>query len=380
MRSLFENKLEGVFELFEKYNFKEPIGTVQNNLVRSMQRLLNILTSNASLCNLNKLDESHLKKTITRMFVFALSWTVGGSIDSKYQSRFESYLSTEFNMSDVPKGSIYDYWLIKGDINDPVKFDTWPKIPFEYNNKMNYFDLVVPTKDTVRFSWFVRQNLLMQYPLFFTGVTGVGKSIIINSAIEESKEKDNYMDIFLAFSSQTNASQVQNQIEEKLEKRRKNLLSGPGGKNVVIFIDDVNMPEQDEYGSQMPIELLRQFLELKGVYDKQLYWKHIEGTTVICAAAPPGGGRKVLNKRFTRHFHMICLPQTSEESLEHIFKSIIGGFLSEGFKSELRLLSSNIVEASLNVYNQISIELRPTPAKSHYTFNLRDISKVCQGI
>jgi hypothetical protein len=41
------------------------------------------------------------------------------------------------------------------------------------------------------------------------------------------------------------------------------------------------MPETDEYGSQMPIELLRQFLELSGLYDKQLYWKDIEGTTTI---------------------------------------------------------------------------------------------------
>ena len=281
LKSLFENKLEGVLGLFEKYNFKEPIGTVQNNLVRSMQRVLNMVTTQTQMVNFSKLDDAHLKKTLTRMFLFALSWSIGGSIDIKYQPRFESYLSTEFSMNDIPKGSIYDYWLVKGDANDPIKFDTWPKIPFEYSSKKNYFDLVVPTKDTVRFSWFIRQSLLFQYPLFFTGVTGVGKSIIINSAIEESKEKDNYMDIFLAFSSQTKASQVQMQIEEKLEKRRKNLLSGPAGKKVVIFIDDVNMPEQDEYGSQMPIELVRQFLELKGVYDKQLYWKHIEGTTMI---------------------------------------------------------------------------------------------------
>lgn len=51
-----------------------------------------------------------------------------------------------------------------------------------------------------------------------------------------------------------------------------------------------------------------------------------------------------------------------------------------GFKSEVKALSTHIVEASIFVYNEISKELRPTPAKSHYTFNLRDISKVIQGI
>lgn len=270
-----------------------------------MQRLILILTSDSLPCDYTKLDEPELKKAITRIFVFSLVWSLGASIDSRFHSRFESYLSTEFNMNDLPKGSVYDYWLVKGEGKEPIKFETWPKLPFEYSIEKNYFELLVPTKDTVRFSWFVKECLKHSFPLFFTGVTGVGKSIIINNAIQETKENMPYEDIFLAFSSQTKATQVQMQIEEKLEKRRKTLLSGPAGKKVCIFIDDVNMPDNDEYGSQMPIELLRQFLELKGVYDKQLYWKDIEGTTTICAAAPPGGGRKPLSMRFTRHMHMI---------------------------------------------------------------------------
>jgi dynein heavy chain len=38
------------------------------------------------------------------------------------------------------------------------------------------------------------------------------------------------------------------------------------------------------------------------------------------------------------------------------------------------------VGATISIYNKIVAELLPTPAKSHYTFNLRDISKVFQGV
>ncbi len=34
------------------------------------------------------------------------------------------------------------------------------------------------------------------------------------------------------------------------------------------------------------------------------------------------------------------------------------------------------MEATTSVYNAIRAELLPTPSKSHYTYNLRDVSKV----
>ena len=39
-----------------------------------------------------------------------------------------------------------------------------------------------------------------------------------------------------------------------------------------------------------------------------------------------------------------------------------------------------IVKATINIYNTRAAEMLPTPAKSHYTFNLRDLSKVFQGL
>ena len=39
-----------------------------------------------------------------------------------------------------------------------------------------------------------------------------------------------------------------------------------------------------------------------------------------------------------------------------------------------------IVEAAIEIYNNMSTDLLPTPDKSHYVFNLRDLSKCVQGI
>jgi dynein heavy chain len=83
-----------------------------------------------------------------------------------------------------------------------------------------------------------------------------------------------------------------------LEKKRKTRFGAPFGKKIVCFVDDVNMPQREKYFAQPPIELLRQFLDFRGFYDRQLlFWKDIEDMTIVSACAPPGGGRnEVANK------------------------------------------------------------------------------------
>ena len=54
------------------------------------------------------------------------------------------------------------------------------------------------------------------------------------------------------------------------------LLGAPAGKRIILFVDDLNMPKLDTYGSQPPIELLRQYQDFGGLYDREkLFWKEI---------------------------------------------------------------------------------------------------------
>jgi dynein heavy chain len=100
---------------------------------------------------------------------------------------------------------------------------------------------------------------------------------------------------------------------------------------------------------------------------------------MIACAAPPGGGRNNVTPRFLRHFNILCLPPTSKESIRKIFSAIVDGFL-EIFLPPVKGLSKALVESTIEVYTQISEELLPIPAKCHYTFNLRDVGKVFQGL
>lgn len=93
--------------------------------------------------------------------------------------------------------------------------------------------------------------------------------------------------------------------------------------------------------------------------------------------ATTGGGRQPLSARFLRHFTQLCIPPPSEASTKAILTTILEGFLAD-WPQDMKSLCGPLVTCATETYNRVCAEMLPTPAKSHYTFNLRDLCKVAQ--
>ena len=74
----------------------------------------------------------------------------------------------------------------------------------------------------------------------------------------------------------------------------------PTGRRLIVFIDDMNMPKVDTYGTQQPIALLHFLMSKQALYDrdKDLNVKYIRDLKFIGAMGPPGGGKNPVDPRY----------------------------------------------------------------------------------
>ena len=67
---------------------------------------------------------------------------------------------------------------------------------------------------------------------------------------------------------QTSSNMVQDIIESRVEKRTKGVYVPVGGRKLLTFMDDFNMPAKDLFGSQPPLELIKLWIDYGFWYDR----------------------------------------------------------------------------------------------------------------
>ncbi|KAJ3087451.1 Dynein heavy chain 1, axonemal [Quaeritorhiza haematococci] len=384
LQPLFDFYVESSLEFLRK-EVKEAVPTTNGNLVHSLMRIMScllkpFLTSDDNEGNAP--SAALFGECLEPLFLFSMIWSIGATSDNEGRRKFDVWLrqkmSTRKPAIPIPnEGLVYDY-VFK---HETKTWDNWMTMAPEFNNaNQKGSEVIVPTIDTVRNAHLLHLLLQNNYHVLCTGPTGTGKSVTIHDKIMNGMDPK-FTPITFSFSARTSANQTQDMLDSKMEKRRKGVFGPPVGKRFIVFIDDLNMPSLDICNAQPPIELLRQWMDFGGWYDRKNVGKFMEIVDIgfVSAMGPPGGGRNPVTQRFTRHFNLLSFVEMDDPSLTRIFTTILGSFLTK-FPAEIQRRTAGIVKASVLIYNTIRAELLPTPAKSHYTFNLRDLSKVIQGL
>ncbi|XP_012056092.1 PREDICTED: dynein heavy chain 1, axonemal-like [Atta cephalotes] len=370
-------------------SLREIVRTVDSAVVQSYINLMNFRIRSI----VGREEKAPPTDLLSPWAAFATVWGLGATCDYKSRCIFNDWLrkvqkDAQHKMPFPEEGLVFDYRLhdgftdpIEGQKPIPPKWYKWLDgvLSITAKPKIKYMDIIIPTIDSVRSAALIEYLLTNETNILCVGATGSGKTLTVSAKLSRNMPKK-YICDFMTFSARTTAHQIQDLIDAKLDKRHRNIYGPLILKKQVFFIDDLNMPALDTCGAQSPIELIRQFMDFNGWYDKRKIgsFRLIEDVNFVAAMGPPGGGRNPITARLLRHFHIIAFPEMQDDAKLHIFKTILDSWMSS--IPEFYDLLDDIVDSTLKVFAVVHSEMLPTPNKSHYTFNLHDVSKVFQGI
>ncbi|XP_075991785.1 dynein heavy chain at 36C [Anticarsia gemmatalis] len=356
---------------------------------------------------IEQISDLDIRAQLEGVFFFSCIWSIGATLEAdgrpKFDVLFRGLLEKEFPekiietlgypkaiakpekqyIFTLPKeGLVYDYRFIKEGKGKwkPWQDDVTSAPPISRDTPPN--QILVTTLDSVRYLALFKLLVTHQKAVMMVGPTGTGKSSYIIDFLVKRVDTKVYKALIMAFSAQTNCNQTQDIIMGKLDKRRKGVFGPPIGCYAVVFVDDVSMPQAETYGAQPPIEVLRQGIDLGLWYDRKTnVAMHLIDVQFMCAMGKPTPGAKLITPRLTRHFSFFCIDEFDDETLHVIFSRIMLWHLdTRGFSKDFDPCIDELVFGTLEVYKECRLNLLPTPSKSHYTFNLRDFSRVILGV
>ncbi|EAS00969.2 dynein heavy chain (macronuclear) [Tetrahymena thermophila SB210] len=377
--------------------------TQDQNLVVSLMRIYRgLLKDLEDQDYYDSIEFKNKQSMIQFRFIFSLYWSIGGSLTGDDRKQFNVFvarlLNKEIQDPDIPanldikkitvpdNGQIYEYNLrYKEAKSEGIEWVKWVDLieNIDIPAKAKPQTIIVPTQDTVRYSFLLEHNIKNCVPTLFCGPTGTGKSVYIKNLLMQKLDQKKYMTIEIGFSAQTSATQTMDIVDSRLDRKRKGVYGPKIAEKAIIFVDDLNMPTKEKWGAQPPVEILRQMLDCGGWYDMKddKPFKQLVDIIFVAAMGPPGGGRTFITPRMLRHLNLISLAEFDESSLKKIFQTILQWYFStQQFNEDIKKLEGRLVQATQETYKVATEFMRPTPTKSHYLFNLRDISKVVMGI
>jgi dynein heavy chain len=322
------------------------------------------------------------KEIYELFFVFCAIWAFGGFLFQDqlvdYRIEFSKWWTTEFKHIKFPShGTVFDYFL------DPNthKWLPWSeKVPkFDLDPDAPLQAVMVHTSETMRYRYFLDLLMARSRPVMLVGAAGSGKTVLLQDKLSSLGE--DILVTTLPLNYYTTSMMLQQVMEKPLEKKAGKTYGPPGTKKLVYFIDDMNMPEVDTYGTVQPHTLIRQHLDYKHWYDRQKQTlKDVQNVQYI-ASMNPTAGSFTINSRLQRHFSVFAISFPQVESLRTIYLSILQGHVSGGgFPSQVQKNVEKLVNTAVTLHQKVTTTFLPTAIKFHYIFNLRDLSNIFQGM
>ncbi|CAK4109520.1 unnamed protein product [Aphanomyces euteiches] len=377
---LFDKYIEATSEMTRK-GFKQVSPVRIINQVSTICYLLEGLFTEIP-------PEKKTQEVIECIFVFCATWAFGGpfivdkSVD--YRKNFSELWMTTFTTVKYPKeGTCFDYFY-NIETNEFEHLSTKvPKYsPAPIGNgpaDTPFSSIVVSTIDSIRLTRLVEVLVNRQRPVLLVGGAGTGKTTILKSFLRNLDEDMLHTCINMNF--YTDSFKLQQQLEQVIDKRSGRMFGPPATKRLIYFIDDLNLPYIETYGTQNSLALLRQHMDYRTIFDRiDLGFRKEIVDVQYLSAMNPTAGSFIIDERLQRHYALFACMMPSKDDLKTIYNSILKGHFGFGFAPALLNASETFVAVSIAAHEDICNKFLPSATKFVYNWNMRELSNIFQGL
>ena len=289
-------------------------------------------------------------------FVFALVWAFGSALfhdgSTDYRAEFSKWFCNDFKSLEFPPNAgVFDVFV------DPAtgQFTSWvDKVPkFELDPDLPLQACLVHNEETIRIKFFIDMLIERRMPVMLIGPAGSGKTLMLNEKLGHLDE--DWLIAGVPFNFYYSAEMTQKILEKSLEKKAGKNYGPPGTKKLIYFLDDMNMPEVDLYGTVGPHTLIRQHMDYGHWYDRnKLTQKDIHNVQYV-ACMNPTAGSFTINPRLQRHFATFSVVFPGHDALFRIYESILTEHLetpSNKFPFLVKKMSPAVVNATVQLHDR----------------------------
>lgn len=378
--SLFDRYVDALVEMTRR-GYKEVTSI---RLINKVSTIIYLLEGLLPLVP----DGKMTPETIEMIFAFSAMWAFGGPMivdkSGDYRAKFSEDFASTFGAKFPKEGLCFDYfydpksgehvhWQSMVPAHSPSPIGTRPgETPFN--------ELFVETIETVRITYLLDKLVKNGKYAMLVGNAGTGKTEIIKNYLNSlDMDTDGILSKNIGMSYYTSSFTLQNEMEGYIDKRSGNIFGPPMGKKMVFFIDDMNLPYVETYGTQNSIALLTQHMQYGSIFDRSDLGmrKQLMDIQYVAAMNPTAGSFEIC-ERCQRHFATFAIAMPSQSDLNTIFTSLLGSHLNS-FQPVMQELTSKIVDTAIQVHEAVSTKFLPSAVRFMYNWNMRELTNIFQG-
>ena len=306
-----------------------------------------------------------------KISLFCSVWAVFPSINKEDQVQVDDYLRQRG--IDVPVyGTVFDYYI---DFESGA-WEHWnTKVKdWIYDSTEASSQIFIESKEYVKFSYFM--SLLSSYGhnILLVGPQGCGKTSIVRHFLKSVDPHKNHI-LSLQICHNTKPLDIFEPIQKFMEKKTRTEMQPIGGKNLILYLDDLDLSETSETA-----EPIRFFKENK-IWIKDDDFKHFDKISIIGTETLDEVTKPFTPSRSRKSFQYFYVHELSEKELKEMYATIVKGKFWD-FEVDIKFLTQSIVRGSINTFNTITTHFKekgdiPTIAN---TFFISDIKKVICGV